>query len=207
MAIVLRHIHLSRGQSVPATGRLAANGGIENDRDPCLERSLGSVGLLGRPSEAAGLYLMGMGRLDEAQEAFERVLARAEAEGVEYVPAEALLRLSLIAAPGATLAAAPNWHAPAWRPPSSSASASSPACCCSTAGLPRSTVASPAQSAIMHGSALSPPAALAAWHTCFAIKPCSARVTWRWGTMPPPPRCGRSPASFRPSAAAPPTRT
>lgn len=67
------------------------------DRALELERSLGSVGMLGPPSEAAGLYLMGMGRLNEAQEAFERALGRAEAEGVEYVRADVLLRLSLIA--------------------------------------------------------------------------------------------------------------
>jgi len=67
------------------------------DRALELERSLGSVGLLGPPSEAAGLYLMGMGRLDEAQDALERALARAEAEGVEYVRADVLPRLSVIA--------------------------------------------------------------------------------------------------------------
>ena len=55
------------------------------DRALELERGLGSVGRHGPPSEAAGLYLMGMGRLDEAQLAFERALARAEAEGVEYM--------------------------------------------------------------------------------------------------------------------------
>jgi DNA-binding CsgD family transcriptional regulator/Tfp pilus assembly protein PilF len=62
-----------------------------------LERGLGSVGLLGPPSEVAGLYLMGMGRLDEAREALERALTRAEAEGVEYTRSDVLLRLSLIA--------------------------------------------------------------------------------------------------------------
>jgi DNA-binding CsgD family transcriptional regulator/Tfp pilus assembly protein PilF len=62
-----------------------------------LERGLGSVGLLGPPSMAAGLYLMGVGRLDEARDAFERALARAEAEGVEYTRSDVLLRLSLIA--------------------------------------------------------------------------------------------------------------
>ncbi|HEV2452560.1 MAG TPA: AAA family ATPase [Streptosporangiaceae bacterium] len=67
------------------------------DRALDLERQLGSVGSHGPPSEAAGLYLMGMGRLDEARAALERALARAEAEGVEYVRADVLLRLSVIA--------------------------------------------------------------------------------------------------------------
>ncbi len=62
-----------------------------------IERGLGSVGLLGPPSEVAGLYLMGVGRLAEARDALERALARAEAEGVEYTRADVLLRLSLIA--------------------------------------------------------------------------------------------------------------
>jgi len=62
-----------------------------------LERGLGSVGLLGPPSMAAGLYMMGVGRLDEARDAFERALSRAEAEGVEYTRSDVLLRLSLIA--------------------------------------------------------------------------------------------------------------
>ncbi len=67
------------------------------DRALELERSLGLVGRLAPPSMAAGLYLMGMGRLDEARESFERALARAEAEGVEYTRGDVLLRLSLIA--------------------------------------------------------------------------------------------------------------
>ena len=67
------------------------------DRALQLERDLGSVGWHGPPSETAGLYLMGMGRLDEAQLAFERALARAEAAGMEYVRGDVLLRLSLIA--------------------------------------------------------------------------------------------------------------
>src|ERR1700745_1682659 len=62
-----------------------------------LERGLGSVGVLGPPSMAAGLYMMGVGRLDEARDAFERALSRAEAEGVEYPRSAVLLRLSLIA--------------------------------------------------------------------------------------------------------------
>jgi DNA-binding CsgD family transcriptional regulator len=49
------------------------------------------------PSQQAGLYLMWMGRLDEAEQALERALAWAEAHGVEYVRADVLLRLSLVA--------------------------------------------------------------------------------------------------------------
>lgn len=67
------------------------------DRALELERNLGQVGLLGPPSMTAGLYLMGMGRLDQAREAFGRALARAEAEGIEYIRADVLLRLSVIA--------------------------------------------------------------------------------------------------------------
>ena len=67
------------------------------DRALDLERRLGSVGMRGPPSQAAGLYLMGMGRLDEAQAALERALTRAEAEGVEYIRSDVLLRLSMIA--------------------------------------------------------------------------------------------------------------
>lgn len=49
------------------------------------------------PSEVAGLFLMRTGRLDEAQQALERALAWAEMHGVEYVRADVLLRLSLVA--------------------------------------------------------------------------------------------------------------
>jgi DNA-binding CsgD family transcriptional regulator len=49
------------------------------------------------PSQQAGVYLMGAGRMNEAAEAFERVLARAEAEGLEYLHADIQRRLSLIA--------------------------------------------------------------------------------------------------------------
>lgn len=62
-----------------------------------IEERLGPVGLVEPPSEWAGMYLMGMGRLAEARAALERVLARSEAEGAEYVRADVLLRLSLIA--------------------------------------------------------------------------------------------------------------
>ncbi len=67
------------------------------DRALELERNLGRVGLLGPPSMTAGLYLMGMGRMEQAQEAFGRALARAEAEGIEYIRSDVLLRLSVIA--------------------------------------------------------------------------------------------------------------
>lgn len=61
-----------------------------------LERGLSqlSESELEPPSEAAGLYLNAMGRLDEARQRFESVLARAEAEGIEYVRADMLNRLS-----------------------------------------------------------------------------------------------------------------
>jgi ATP/maltotriose-dependent transcriptional regulator MalT len=52
---------------------------------------------LAPPSQVAGMYLMRAGRLDEAAEALERVLARAEADGVEYVRADTLRLLSAIA--------------------------------------------------------------------------------------------------------------
>jgi len=67
------------------------------DRALALEHDLESVGNLAPPSEALGLCLMGTGRLDEARAAFDRALGRAEAEGVEYVRADVLLRLSGIA--------------------------------------------------------------------------------------------------------------
>jgi DNA-binding CsgD family transcriptional regulator len=63
-----------------------------------LERNLDWIGLRGPPSMTAGLYLMGMGRLEEAGQAFRSALARAEAEGIEYVQADVLLRLGVIAA-------------------------------------------------------------------------------------------------------------
>lgn len=49
------------------------------------------------PSQVAGLYLMQVGRLDEAQQALERALAWAQLHGVEYVRSDILLRLSLVA--------------------------------------------------------------------------------------------------------------
>lgn len=49
------------------------------------------------PSQVAGMYLMQRGRLDEAEQALERALARAETDGVEYSRSDVLLRLSFIA--------------------------------------------------------------------------------------------------------------
>ena len=62
-----------------------------------LEESIGSMHLRTPPSEVAGVYLIYVGRLDEAQAALERALARAEAAGVEYWQADVLLRLSDLA--------------------------------------------------------------------------------------------------------------
>ncbi len=49
------------------------------------------------PSEVAGIYLMSMGRLDQARELLEGTLDRAQAQGQEYVRADVLLRLSVLA--------------------------------------------------------------------------------------------------------------
>lgn len=64
-----------------------------------LERGLDllSEGDLEPPSQVAGLYLMSVGRLDEARAVLERTLARAEAEGLEYLHGDMLLRLSVLA--------------------------------------------------------------------------------------------------------------
>jgi DNA-binding CsgD family transcriptional regulator len=63
-----------------------------------LERGLAvPISHLAPPSQAAGMYLMRVGRLDEAAEALERVLARAEADGVEYLRSDTLRLLSAIA--------------------------------------------------------------------------------------------------------------
>jgi len=66
------------------------------DRALELERTADVVGRE-PPSQWAGLYLMSVGRLDEARTALERALARAEVEGVAYVRGDVLLRLSMIA--------------------------------------------------------------------------------------------------------------
>jgi tetratricopeptide (TPR) repeat protein len=63
-----------------------------------LERELAvPSSYLAPPSQVAGMYLMRVGRLAEAAEALERVLARAEADGVEHVRADTLRLLSAIA--------------------------------------------------------------------------------------------------------------
>ena len=62
-----------------------------------LEHEVDSLALRTPPSEIAGLHHMSVGRLDQASAAFERALARAEAEGVEYWRADLLLRLAAIA--------------------------------------------------------------------------------------------------------------
>ncbi len=63
-----------------------------------LERGLAvPISHLAPPSQVAGMYLMRVGRLDEAAAALERVLARAEADGVEYVRSDTLRLLSAIA--------------------------------------------------------------------------------------------------------------
>ncbi len=49
------------------------------------------------PSQVAGLYLSSMGRLDEARTVLEGTLAEAQAQGMEYVHADVLLRLSVLA--------------------------------------------------------------------------------------------------------------
>ncbi len=64
-----------------------------------LEDQVGRLGAsqLEPASEVAGLYLLATGQLDEAREIPTTTLARAEAEGLEYVRSDVLLRLSLIA--------------------------------------------------------------------------------------------------------------
>ena len=63
-----------------------------------LERQAASLmNAMEPPSQMAGMYLMRVGRMDEAAEALERVLARAEAEGVEYLRADLQRLLSVIA--------------------------------------------------------------------------------------------------------------
>ena len=63
-----------------------------------LERGLTvPISHLAPPSQVAGMYLIRVGRLDEAAQALERVLARAEADGVEYLRSDTLRLLSAIA--------------------------------------------------------------------------------------------------------------
>jgi DNA-binding CsgD family transcriptional regulator len=49
------------------------------------------------PRQVAGLYLSSVGRLDEARAVLEGTLAEAQAQGMEYVRADVLLRLSVLA--------------------------------------------------------------------------------------------------------------
>ena len=67
------------------------------DRALELERTAPTSPAASRPASGPGLYLMSVGRLDEARVALERALARAEVEGVAYVRGDVLLRLSMIA--------------------------------------------------------------------------------------------------------------
>lgn len=62
-----------------------------------LERAAAGSPLRSPPSHLAGLYLMSVGRLEEAQRAFARALDRAEGEGEEYWRADTLLRLGVVA--------------------------------------------------------------------------------------------------------------
>lgn len=62
-----------------------------------LERKTTGVPLRTQPSFVAGFCHMTLGRLEEAEAELRYVLSRAEADGVEYSRADALLRLSLLA--------------------------------------------------------------------------------------------------------------
>ncbi len=63
-----------------------------------LERMAGTLRERTPPSQAAGWYLVSMGRFGDAEAVLRRALARAEADGAEYRRANILLRLSLLAA-------------------------------------------------------------------------------------------------------------
>jgi len=63
-----------------------------------LERIADSLRERTPPSQAAGWYLVSVGRLGEAEAVLRRALARAETDGAEYRRANILLRLSLLAA-------------------------------------------------------------------------------------------------------------
>jgi len=62
-----------------------------------LEHTIGSLVLRTPPSHVAGWYHLSVGHLEEAEADLRRLLARAEAEGVEYWRADVLLRLSMVA--------------------------------------------------------------------------------------------------------------
>jgi DNA-binding CsgD family transcriptional regulator len=65
------------------------------ERALALERSAGTLRGRTPPSNVAGICYSASGRFDEAREALQAALARAEAEGVEYWRGDTLLRLSL----------------------------------------------------------------------------------------------------------------
>ena len=62
-----------------------------------LERDISGVPLRTQPSFVAGFCHMSLGRLEEAEAELRYFLGRAEADGIEYSRADALLRLSLLA--------------------------------------------------------------------------------------------------------------
>lgn len=64
------------------------------DRAIELERFVGGLPLRTSPSEVAGVWHFVQGRLEEAEEAQQRALARAESDGLEYWRADMLLALS-----------------------------------------------------------------------------------------------------------------
>jgi ATP/maltotriose-dependent transcriptional regulator MalT len=79
------------------TGRVVDERQLERALE--LERDLSTLSEteLEPPSEVAGLYLNALGRLDEAEQMFKNVLSRAQQEGIEYVRADMLYRLSQLA--------------------------------------------------------------------------------------------------------------
>jgi DNA-binding CsgD family transcriptional regulator len=73
-----------------------------------LERRTSSGPLRTQPSFVAGFCHMTLGRLEEAEAELRYFLRRAEADGIEYSRADALLRLSLLAGRRGDAAAAAN---------------------------------------------------------------------------------------------------
>ena len=158
------------------------------DRAVNLERQLGltTESELEPPSQVAGLYLMSMGRLDEARETLELTLARAEAAGMEYVRSDVLLRLSLIASRTGAPRRGATWPWLAWRSPSSLTSGSSLARCSTAAPSRRISLASRARPPDMRAGGGNCPARWGTGYTCAATRQSSARSTWRSATWPPP---------------------
>ena len=63
-----------------------------------LEHHIGPIRIQQEPpSQLAGIYLTGLGRLDEARRSLEQAMAWAEANGSEYVRADVYLRMSIVA--------------------------------------------------------------------------------------------------------------